>query len=100
MELKTVKEIVKTFLINDERARGDDDYLYACVLCRFLDKPLCEVSLKDFFLNRKKWGIPSFESVRRARQKVQEENQALKPADNIQNGRAKAEEKFYDFAKE
>lgn len=100
MELKTIKENVKEILKENERARGDDDFLFLCIISKISSKPVCELSVKEFFLNRKKLGLPSFESVRRARQKVQEENEELKPADNVQNGRLKQEEKFYNFAKE
>lgn len=100
MELKSIKELVEETLKSVEMARGDDDLLYYLILEILCEKPLSEMTAKEFFINRKKYGLPSFESVRRSRQKVQEQNPWLKPADNIQNGRNKQEEKYLQFARE
>lgn len=98
MELKTIKEKVIELLENNLLLRGDDDLLY-CEVCKQIKPDILNMSVCEFFLFRKKYGLPSFESVRRSRQKAQEENPALKPCEVIQKGREKQREKFYDFSR-
>lgn len=98
MELKTIKEIVIKLLEENEALRGDDDLLYLEVLKKNYIN-VHNTSLQEFFTNRKRKGLPSFESIRRSRQKAQEENPALKPCEEIQKGREKQREKFYDFSR-
>lgn len=97
MELNTIKEMVEKLLKENLILRGDDDLLF-CEVCRQIKPETQSMSVCEFFLMRKKMGLPSFESVRRSRQKAQEENPALKPSKQIQEGRKRQEENFYNFA--
>ena len=97
MELKTVKEMVEKLLKENLILRGDDDLLF-CEICRQIKPETQSMSVCEFFLMRKKMGLPSFESVRRSRQKVQEEHPELKPCERVQESRKRQEEKFYNFA--
>lgn len=98
MTLKGVKNIVHSILIESEKARGNDDWLYLVVLGTLgIDT---NESLCHFLVSRQARCIPSFEAVRRARQKVQAENKELRPADNVINGRNISQADYYGFAKE
>jgi len=50
-------------------------------------------------LNRKAYGLPPFESVRRSRQKAQEKNPALAALPEVEAVRIAEEEKFREFAR-
>ena len=76
-ELETTEKLVKRILIEYPMARSSDSYLYIRVvkaLCpEALNKPFSEV-----MFNLKELGLPCFETVRRSRQKIQNENPILK----------------------
>jgi hypothetical protein len=57
------------------------------------------MTVADFFTNRKKYGLPTFESVSRCRRKAQEEFPDLRPPKKIQEARTKREEEFYNWSK-
>ncbi len=87
-DVRTVKDVVEEILSEDRRARNDDKWLIIKVLQRMgynihIDKR----ELED---------MPSFESIRRTRQKFQEEGKY--PADEeIKEGREKEKEKMDDI---
>lgn len=91
-EYRQTSKIVKEILINDEYARNDDNYLYAKVLetlaPNMLKKPFWVV-LNSISVN----DLPSIETVSRCRRKVQEQNEALRPAVRVREARRVNEEK-------
>ena len=103
MELKQLKEIVIETLKQGETFRENDDELYFAVCVkvnsRISDRLLSDMTVGEFFGNRKRYGLPTYESVTRCRRKVQEERPDLKPCEKIQEAREKQEEKFYNFSK-
>lgn len=98
--MKTLTEVTKlvTFILTEvEDTRSSDMKLYE-IVCETLNpdamrKPFCYVitHLHDL-------GLPPFESVRRARQKAQAKNPALKPCDTVALFRAENEKAFEEFA--
>lgn len=92
--LHETKKMVRGILERCPETRDNDDLLYLRVIRRYSADHL---TLNEFFTSRAALGIPSFETVRRSRQKVQEENPALK-GKRVEE-RAEAEEAFRDFAK-
>lgn len=92
-----ISDIVKQVLINDERARGDDFYLYGQVMSK-IDSTFESMSAKFFFNNAKELKYIPFESVRRSRQKIQSENNELKPNKSIVNARKTNEKIMKDYA--
>ena len=58
------------------------------------------VSVTAFLLNMAEWGFPPFESVRRARQKIQAEFPELSANKKVAAHRAENEEAFRQFARE
>lgn len=67
----TIKQLVHQCLREDKRARNDDDFLYFMVMAK---RGLVQNQTLTFW-NMKKG--PAYESVRRSRQKIQEENPEL-----------------------
>lgn len=98
-QLNGVKALVKTILEEDEQTRNSDSFLYFRLLER-IDKAILTVPVHDFLLGMGLWGIPPFESVRRARQKVQAECPWLAACDKVKEYRAENEEEYIDFARE
>ena len=102
-ELKNTKALVKTILEEDQRARNSDSFLYFQVLKKLgkeRDFDLDFVSVTAFLLNMAEWGFPPFESVRRARQKIQAEYPELSANKKVAEQRAENEQAFRQFARE
>ena len=106
MELNKIKELVKKLLSEKPELRANDDLLYLEVLKKVhpywsnarITTDIENISIGEFFTMRKSAKLPNFESVRRSRQKVQEEHPELKPCERVQESRKRQEEKFYNFA--
>ena len=102
-ELKQVKQIVKSILEADKQARNDDKYLYVQVLKHFEQEykiPVLNARLEDFLTNPLYIDFPCFETVRRTRQKIQEQNLHLASDKRIAELRAIAEQDYLEFARE
>lgn len=102
-ELKNTTALVKAILEEDQRARNSDSFLYLQVLIRLgegkgLDRVLHYVSI--FLLHMAEWGFPPFESVRRARQKIQAEFPELSANEKVAEQRKENEEVFREYARE
>ena len=97
-ELKNTTELVKELLRTQPATRNSDDILYISV-CRCINPIAINLSFADVLLKRKEWGIPPFESVRRARQKVQAENPELAANSNVEGHRTLNEMVFREYAK-
>jgi hypothetical protein len=102
-ELKQVKKLVKSILEVDKQARNDDQYLYLQVLKHFevvLEIPVLNARLEDFLTNPLYIDFPCFETVRRSRQKIQEQNLHLASDKRIAELRVIAEQDYLEFARE
>ena len=100
MELKQLKDLVTETLKQGETFRENDDLLYLTICIKLYSNrgSITNMTVADFFTNRKKYGLPTFESVSRCRRKAQEENPALRPCEAIQKGREIQQDRFYNFA--
>lgn len=101
-ELITTKALVKAILEESIRARNSDSYLYMVVLNAVAaDKKidLASVTVTQYLLNMSMWGFPSFETVRRTRQKLQHDFPELAACEEVQAGRAENEMTFTEFAR-
>lgn len=101
-DLKNTTALVKAILEQDKRCRNSDSFLYFRVLGiigmrKGID--INEISIPYFLLNMSGTEFPPFESVRRARQKVQERNPELAACDAVADGRAMNEAMFRDYAR-
>lgn len=101
-ELITTKDLVRVILEKHEKARSSDNYLY-CKVLEFLgyrkNFNFLNMAVYDFLMDSAEWGVPGFETVRRARQKLQAEFPELAAADAVQVFRAENEEIFKEFAR-
>lgn len=97
-ELMTTTEIVKDLLTRIPATRNNDDYLYLKV-CERLNKKSCGLPFNMVIINRKEYGLPGFETVRRSRQKLQQHFPELAGCDVVEGHRSENEEVFRDFAR-
>ena len=100
MELKQLKDLVTETLKQGETFRENDDLLYLTICVKLFSTrgSITNMTVSEFFTCRKRYGLPTYESVSRCRRKAQEENPALKPREAIQKGREVQQERFYNFA--
>ena len=97
-ELKTTSEIVKTILEQNPQSRNSDDFLYIKV-CEKVNDISINLPFKQVMANRKLYGLPPFESVRRCRQKIQATHPELSGDSNVEAQRMLNEETFRDYAR-
>ena len=100
-ELKTATDIVKYVLEIDERARNDDAYLYYKVLdvCGQRDDvSYVHMTVRDLLNHTKALGVPNFETIRRARQRIQQHCPELGACDKVARFRAEREQEFRNYA--
>ena len=98
--MKDLSDIVKKVLEDHEDARDSDfrtiGWVYKTVKPSVMDLPF-----KDVLWNHKKYDIPSFETIRRTRQKVQHDNPSLRGKTYLKRMAKQTEyiEKFADMDK-
>lgn len=95
-DLDTLYNVVKTILENDVKARENDMFLYLQV-CKLKNM---DAVAKPFYIvmqKAKELGLPAYESVSRARRKVQEEYEELKPCKAVQDARKEYEQIVFDW---
>lgn len=98
MKIENVEKIVKQALEINKSARENDHLLYVEVVY-IIDPALVNVNFKMNFMNARTLGLPPFESVSRARRKLQEKYPELRATKLTQNARAEKQIEFEDYAK-
>lgn len=101
-ELKNITAQVKEILEKDKQTRSSDSLLYLRVLNRYCNSVGFDTSTLsvDFFLrDMEVYGFPPFESVRRARQKVQQKYPELSANKAVQAMRAGKQREYLDYAR-
>lgn len=68
----TLENVVYTVLSRSKESRKDDFILVLEVIREYCP-PLIDMKIKDILMEHKELGLPSFESITRARRKVQKE---------------------------
>lgn len=105
MELFKAEEEVKKILEIDEQARADDMHLYAFYAWEMLERAGEKVGsgwLEKVFSNeryRYLFGIAPFESVSRARRKLQEVNEDLRPNEETIRARKEKIKEYKAYAR-
>lgn len=102
-DIERVQDIVEDVLTDCRAARNSDNILYFKVYQRLLDKKgmdITKVSAGIFFLNLKQYGLPSTETIRRTRQKLQATNEFLRGDKDVSKAREENEEVFKQYARE
>lgn len=100
-ELLTTSRRVKEALKSSDRARKSDNWLYYMICKEILAESginIDTVSFTDGLLNRYELDLPNFETVRRARQKIQAESPTLCADEATTAIRKEREEVFREFA--
>ena len=105
MELFKVEEEVKKILEIDEQARADDMHLYAFYAWEMLGRAGAKVGsgwLEKVFSNeryRYLYGIAPYESVSRARRKLQEVNEDLRANEETVRARKEKIKEYKRYAR-
>ena len=99
--LKNTTELVKHLLETDERCRNSDSFLYLNVLSAVAKQKginLDSVTIPTFLLQHHGTTFPIFESVRRARQKIQARFPNLAACEVVERFRTENETEFRAYA--
>lgn len=98
-KLITIENEVKKILEKEPQARKDDMYLYYIYCTKY--GVLNSKAFVQLFYNknfRKEYNVPVFESVSRARRKIQQEYEYLKPEKEVQDARINKEGDYIRYA--
>ena len=97
-DLKSTTELVKKILEERPEARNSDYILYS-LICERVNRKILNLPFDMVLSLLDKRKIPNFETVRRTRQKVQEEFPELKGSIKTRQKRAEKEAAFREFAR-
>lgn len=100
-EMTQLQERVRSILLTDERTRNSDDRLYIAIvnqICGEKEIDPSSISISKFFTTRKEYGFPSYESVGRARRKLQEHDESLRADEKVEQARILRAEDFKEWA--
>lgn len=96
-KLYETKALVKEVLEENENARNSDNELYI-EICYRVNPSAMRLPFADVIGNLDRFGLPPFESVRRSRQKLQEQHPDLRSNDEVALFRAENETAYKEFA--
>lgn len=102
VKVRDIKPLVACILEDDPNTRDDDNILYLLVLSHYANQrgiDLNGLTVPHFLLTLKGSALPGFESVRRARQKVQAERPELGASEAVRGAREEKEEEYLGFAR-
>lgn len=93
-EIQNIERIVHHILYDDKRARNDDWYLYFCVAI----KTNPELANKSFaYVMCEAFDKPVFETVTRARRKLQSQYEDLRPVKETEMNRIERQVEFQEY---
>lgn len=99
--LQGTTEAVREILEHNKKSRDDDNFLYYLVLKHCGEKNGIDIesmSMPRFLLNMRKYGFPPFESVRRARQKIQHDHPEFAGSKTVEGKRRMEEDVYRSYA--
>lgn len=98
--LYSIKEVVSNILIENDAARDNDCLLYKEV-CRKMNPSFLRLNFETAMDNAMFMNMPTFESVRRARQKLQHEAPLIYGThhERCKFARLKKQEEYLEFAR-
>lgn len=99
-DLKTTAALVQKLLEQDANCRNSDGFLYLRVLFTHAEKNginLNAMTIPDFLMHHHGEDFPVFETVRRARQKIQQHRPELAACNAVEGFRAQNELVFKAF---
>lgn len=96
-KIKNTEFIVKVVLEEMPETREDDFLLVAEVYCKM--KPdIITLPFNLVMLNHKDFKLPYFETITRARRKLQAENQSLRASEEVQDARINETREYINYA--
>ncbi len=93
--LYDVSKEVEALLEEKPETRDSDDVLYF----NLINGLQPGLTTYDVFINRNRYNLPPYESVRRTRQKLQEKRPDLRGTERIRQLRKEKEEEYLDYVK-
>lgn len=96
-KLYKIEDTVKEVLTDIPETRDDDFKLIAEVYYK-LNFNIAGTSFAFMMLNHNEYGLPPFESITRARRKLQATYKELRATENVQNERTNIQGKFIRYA--
>lgn len=103
MDLNTLSEMVLELLADDFKARQSDDYLYYMICKTILQKnghDIEQFTFSQLILSTNEYGLPKYETVSRARRKMQQTYPELKCSKKVEQAKNEKEEAFIEYALE
>ena len=100
-QLEKTAKLVKSILETNPQVRNSDNLLYLKVAEHIAAQNgynLWAFPIPFFLISMKEYSFPPFETVRRARQKVQSQCPELKGCECVQDARKENEQIYRDFA--
>ncbi len=97
MKMEKVEALVKKSLERNKSAREDDNLLYIEVISQ-INPELINTNFLKTFINAKKIGLPAFESISRARRKLQAKNENLRGSLENQKARKERELDMFEYS--
>ena len=95
-----LKNIVKDTLTNIKKTRNDDYILTYFVIKKYLDKKNIKIEyFYQIMMFHKTYGLPSIESITRARRLLQRKYPELRADREVEKIRAKEEERYRELAR-
>lgn len=94
--LQTMEKVVLEILEKSPKAR-EDDYVLMWLVCEKLSPEIITKPFADVMYHHKSWGLPNWESVTRARRKVQEKRPDLVSPAKAKK-RREEEERYREYA--
>ena len=98
-KIKKTETVVRAILEENKEAR-DDDFLLVALACRRFCPSIMGETFTSVLSQHKQYGLPSFESITRARRKLQANNESLRGSERMRRIRNEEEEEFRDYANE
>lgn len=95
--IKNIEKKVRGILEVNNAARDSDNVLYWTILDGLSTERGTIWSAYDVFMNGKALGLPNYETVRRARQKLQEKNPELRGSKRAIERREDRERVFHGY---
>ena len=102
MRIRKLSKLVYELLVNVPACRNSDNILYWRVLCAIGSEngiDVSKMSVPALLFHMKEYGLPSIESVGRARRKVQELYPELCASADVEASRMVLEEEYRDYAR-
>lgn len=97
-KLKKIETNVLAVLLKYPESRGNDFVLYANYI-KENKAELTDAGLIYALLHAKEIGLPSYESVTRARRKIQQHNPQLRPPEKAAAAREEKEKQYRSYAR-